>query len=187
MMQLEPNQSADLLGPAVVEDVLLDVPIFGPERANVAAIVKGAVQHTGLKQDAIVDELASKEALPKSFTEASTVAAKLRALRTFAREQLSRRDESSRKGTVHNGIEEASDDLETPNGGAVTNKELHEMLLESSMQTRGFPEKAKAVLDHVMLLRAKEKYLFDCEANRKVVSDDPWLRDVWAWIAGEQL
>jgi len=68
---------------------------------------------------------------------------------------------------------------------STTNQELHELHLSSLVGAKGFPMEAQKVIDHTMLLRAKEKYLFDCEANRKVVSDDPWLRDVWAWIAGE--
>ncbi len=36
-----------------------------------------------------------------------------------------------------------------------------------------------------MLLRAKEKYLFDFALNQTIAADDPWLRDTWAWVAGE--
>ena len=35
-----------------------------------------------------------------------------------------------------------------------------------------------------MLFRAKEGYLFDYAKNSRIVADDPWLRDIWAWVAG---
>lgn len=38
---------------------------------------------------------------------------------------------------------------------------------------------------HVLeLSRATEGYLFDCEKNVDIVSDDPDLQDLWTWIQG---
>lgn len=48
---------------------------------------------------------------------------------------------------------------------------------------QGLPKKAQAILDHAMLLRSKEKYLFDYPANIDITSDDPWLQDLWHWVA----
>lgn len=48
------------------------------------------------------------------------------------------------------------------------------------------PSQGHIVLNHIMLLRAKEKYLFHTKTNQKVVADDPWLQDVWAWVAGAE-
>lgn len=36
----------------------------------------------------------------------------------------------------------------------------------------------------VIRRRCEEGYLFDCNKNISIVSDDPWLQDVWDWVAG---
>jgi hypothetical protein len=47
-------------------------------------------------------------------------------------------------------------------------------------------EKAKnELLENVMLKRAVDGYLFDCQQNRVIVSDDKWLQDAWGWIQGK--
>ncbi len=43
---------------------------------------------------------------------------------------------------------------------------------------------AYAVLNALMLQRCRKHYLFDCEKNREILADDPWLQDVWLWIEG---
>jgi hypothetical protein len=63
--------------------------------------------------------------------------------------------------------------------------EIHEALLGTLVSSSGLPREAQCVVDHVRLLRAKEKYLFDAVTNRNVTSDDPWKRFVWDWIGGE--
>ena len=46
--------------------------------------------------------------------------------------------------------------------------------------------RAQYILDHTMLLRAREGYLFNFQRNQEVVADDIWLQDVWAWVAGAE-
>lgn len=67
--------------------------------------------------------------------------------------------------------------------GSVSNQQAHENLLTTTLNTQGLPRKAQVILDHAMLLRSKEKYLFDYLANINITSDDPWLQDLWHWVA----
>jgi len=183
-MEFEPSQADDILGPLTVENMLSDIPVFGPDRADVDEIVERSQQGSTGREEIVVDLLAKGE-LPASFSDSSTIASKLRALRQLAREQ--QREEAPKGAKGNNSTDVLSRDVAAMGlaaRGPQTNQELHDALLESTLKMKGLPMEAHKVLDHVMLLRAKEKYLFDCEVNRKVVADDPWLRDVWAWIAG---
>ena len=63
-------------------------------------------------------------------------------------------------------------------------RDLHEKLLYDRMDSYGLPGEGHAILDHIMLLRAKEMYLLNAVTNKEVVADDPWLQDVWAWVSG---
>lgn len=40
------------------------------------------------------------------------------------------------------------------------------------------------IIKDVVRRRCEEGYLFDCKKNRLILSDDPWLQDVWDWVAG---
>ncbi|KAL3964451.1 hypothetical protein ACCO45_001455 [Purpureocillium lilacinum] len=60
---------------------------------------------------------------------------------------------------------------------------IHEGLLTTLVAAKGLPRQALCVVDHIMPLRAKEKYLFDAAENRSVIGDDPWKRFIWDWIA----
>ena len=187
-MQFEPTQAADILRPVVVEDALSNIPIFGPNKADLKPIIQQSLQSHGLQDEIILDHQAKETELPKAFSEASTVAGKLRALRSYSKERIiqqTQNNTSTTQPSSTNGEVDKDTIEEASTGRSFTNRRLHEMLLNNTLGVEGFPGEAQTVLDHVMLLRAKEKYLFDCQTNRKVVSDDPWLRDVWAWIAGK--
>ncbi len=184
-MQFEPAQADELLAPLAIEEALSEIAIFGPKKADVDSIIRGALAAGTQRHDeAVVDELAVTAALPPSFADATTVAAKLLALRKYSNEHI--RQPEVRKGSA-GGVSDVTAAMGSVKLSAnpPTNQEGHEKLLRATLDTKGFPVEAQKVLDHVMLLRAKEKYLFDSGVNRVVVSDDFWLRDVWAWIAGK--
>ncbi|KAI8257616.1 putative WD repeat-containing protein [Colletotrichum sp. SAR 10_98] len=65
----------------------------------------------------------------------------------------------------------------------IVDKTLQARFSAADLNTQNLSTESQCLLDHVMLLRAKEKYLFDCNVNRAVVADDPWLRYMWDWIA----
>ncbi|KAB8295787.1 hypothetical protein EYC80_008610 [Monilinia laxa] len=61
-----------------------------------------------------------------------------------------------------------------------SSREMHEALLASRIPT----SKAEAMLiNNLFIHRALNGYLFDCNKNKSVVKEDPWLRDVWYWIS----
>lgn len=186
-MKFEPGQTTETLGPFLQETALSEIPIFGPEKANVGAIADAAMQTYPPEGDLLIDEAASDVPLPGSFTKATTIAEKLKALRAYtwgiSSPDVIGKDDFPRifdQMMLTRFREDWRDGGEKP-----SNHALHEGLLKSTMEVAGFPKAAQAVLDHVMLLRAKEKYLFDCRVNRVVVADDPWLKSVWGWIEGK--
>ena len=104
--------------------------------------------------------------MPAEFLRGSSLAEKLTALRINAHGAKSQMNSS-------------------PGGVPTSQLQRHERLL-TELKTMGrLSSKAQAVLDHTMLLRAREGYLFNYTKNQKIVADDSWLRDIWAWVAGK--
>lgn len=177
-MKFDTSQTIETLGPFFVENALSDIPIFGPEKADVGAIAEEALKTYAPQDDLLVDEAASTLPLPESFVGAKSVAEKLQALRAYIQDVA-----ASKEPDLGTPLRKLSSISLDPSPGS-SNRSLHENLLKSTTELTGFPKAAQVVLDHVMLLRAKEKYLFDCRVNRAVVADDPWLKGVWGWIGG---
>lgn len=184
MMKFEPGQTSEILGPVFIENALSEIPIFGPDKADAGAIARKALETYLPEDELLLDTEASDAPLPVAFTQATNVADKLRALRAYSHE-VARADSLDKDG--HQGLDDEVEQLtgvSLKSSSSSSSRALHERLLGSTMETAGFPRGAQVVLDHVMLLRAREKYLFDSRANRTVVADDPWLKGVWAWIEG---
>ncbi|RYP36828.1 hypothetical protein DL767_003218 [Monosporascus sp. MG133] len=139
--------------------------------------------------DIVVDEDASYIQPDELFTAASTTAEKLRGIRRFLKDNPQEGFSSSQNQQASSSDDELNESLvglSITSVGQLSNRQLHEKLLALTQGARGLPKEAQAVLDHVMLLRAKENYLFDCASNREIVADDPWLQDLWDWIAGAE-
>jgi WD repeat-containing protein mio len=180
-MKFDTSQGAETLGPYFVENALSKIPIFGPEKIDFDAIAEEALKTYSPDDDLLVDEAASTVPLPQSFMSAKTVAEKLQLLRAYVQDVTrSEEPESGPPSRKLSGI------ALNPSPSS-SNRSLHEDLLRSTVEFTGFPKAAQIVLDHVMLLRAKENYLFDCQVNRAVVADDPWLKGVWGWIGGKSI
>lgn len=176
-----------MLGPLLVENALSEVPIFGPDRADIAATAEAALK-PGSASSATADLTNGIDApLPDSFHSSSTVSGKLRALRAFVREQLEHSDKldvmQSQLSNL-NMMKDSEAEIPLASNGVGSCREIHEALLSTLGEVPGLPREAQNVVDHTMLLRARERYLFDAPTNRKVVSDDPWTRFAWDWIAG---
>lgn len=190
-MKFEPSQTAETLGPLLKENALSDIPIFGPGKVDPSAIANMTMEAYNPEDDSLVDEVASDEALPRAFNESTTVAGKLKALRAYIwcishPDVVDKDNFRDTPAAMVDILIRLQDD--GPEGPLKhSSRSLHETLLRSTMETAGFPKPAQVVLDHVMLLRAKEKYLFDCSVNRAVVDDDAWLKGAWGWIEGEAL
>lgn len=185
LMHFEAPQTKETLGPFVLENALSNVPIFGPDGDQFAMIVDTTVEAHMAERELLADESASTVPLPESFAQANTLAEKLKILRKYIWK------------IAHPDLDEDDFDtfdyptmlarLEAGGSAAVatqSSRSLHEAFIRSTMETAGFPKAALVVLDHIMLIRAKENYLLDCHTNRNIVDDDPWLKAVWGWIEG---
>ncbi len=183
VMQFEPNQADEILGPLLLERAWSNIPVFGPDKADRDSILQKSLAASS-HDTVVVDEIASTACLPQSFADATAAAAKLRALRSYSKEHL--QPESQKTPARGTDVAKVMDSMTLSSGDLQTSYQArHENLLGLTLGTKGFPVEAQGILDHTMLLRAKEKYLFNCEHNQKVVSDDIFLRDVWAWVAGK--
>lgn len=159
-IRLESSHAQEVFAPLLTEQALHDVPLFGPNKADVKALVAKAWSDAADGR-LLTDE--SRDIAPSpSFEEASSIADKLNALRLASRQR-------------RNAPEEA----------LVSQLERHENLLSELREMEGLSSKERYVADHVMLLRAQEGYRFDFVKNQQIVADDPWLRDVWVWVAGK--
>ncbi|POR34035.1 WD40 repeat-like-containing domain protein [Tolypocladium paradoxum] len=182
----EAPQTAEMLGTFLAEQTLSEVPIFGSEDDDVEERLQNALRNTPATSTTVehVDKIGAP--LPESFYGATSVAQKLRSLRTYVREDheapqaadgaMPHNDDGNHLGNGPAAISLASNSL-----GSC--RDIHEGLLSTLVAVKGLPREAQSVVDHTMLFRAKEKYLFDAATNRNIVADDPWKRFVWDWIA----
>ncbi|PHH87962.1 hypothetical protein CDD83_8176 [Cordyceps sp. RAO-2017] len=187
VMQFEPAQSAEIMGTFLAEQALSEVPIFGSDRRHVEEQLQSALKYKSAVSTTVeqVDEMATP--LPASFRNAESVAQKLRALRMYIREDqgASQAEDGAAASSHHKTkqLESGPNDISLASNSLGSCREIHEGLLSSLVAVRGLPREAQSVVDYTMLHRAKEKYLFDAAVNRNVVSDDPWKRFVWDWVA----
>ncbi|KAI1128521.1 hypothetical protein F5Y10DRAFT_173668 [Nemania abortiva] len=168
LMRFDTTQYPEMMGSLLVDEALKNIPLFGDQKMPIATVVSHALELPPLKEDPDSD-FEEKDDLLRSLTGAKTTSEKILALRRHAQNASQSRELSS-------------GDKYMTNDGLVSNQQAHENLLTATLNTTGVPRKAQVVLDHVMLLRAKEKYLFDYPANINITSDDPWLKDMWLWV-----
>ncbi|ESU13143.1 hypothetical protein FGSG_06971 [Fusarium graminearum PH-1] len=176
IMQFEPSQAPDILGPLLIEEALSDVPLFGSDSASIRADTGAALKANSMSSVVIEDIGATSRPLPEAFHKASDVAPKIRALRAFVRDEFQ----------APKGIKPRAGDTKIVQSETSSCREMHDALLTSLAEAEGLPREAQSVLDHAMLLRAKEKYLFDAVANRDIVADDPWVKYIWDWVASAE-
>lgn len=176
-MEFDSSHPPDVLEPLFIENILSNVPLFGPEKANSESLIKTALQTPMQDAKLVVDE-ARRGVAPLDLKADSSVAEKLKALKVYSEEHIPRRKGSRDADARKQSKTAAEDEPSSP-------REEHDRFLDERMDSCGLPSEGHAVLDNIMLLRAKEMYLFDAVANQKIVADDPYLQDVWAWVAGE--
>ncbi|KAI0448725.1 hypothetical protein F5B21DRAFT_496654 [Xylaria acuta] len=184
LMRFDASQHPEVMGSLLFDDAVKNVPLFGDEKIPVATIASQVLESPPPEADTILD-FEAKDNIPQSFTEATMTAGKVLALRKQS-QNISRYDESSGGDqyttTLGDGPDQTPPDAARSGNGPVSNRQAHENLLATTLNTIGFPKAAQIVLDHVMLLRSKEQYLFDYPANINIVSDDPWLKNLWLWV-----
>jgi hypothetical protein len=185
-MRFEAAQASEMLGPLLVEQALSDIPIFGEERAGIEETIEKA-----LKVDATAAVVAEQTdaittPLPESSYHPNTIATRLRSLRAFARSESGSLDATkgdAGRMTDSDILRAESKELSLAATGLKSCREIHESVVSTLLTASGLPSEAQCVVDHAMILRAKEKYLFDAAINTEVVADDPWLKYVWDWVA----
>ncbi|KAH8205820.1 hypothetical protein TruAng_000096 [Truncatella angustata] len=190
LMDFEKSQTPVMLGAAIIQQVISDIPLFGDHKADVERLIMRALQprHT-FSQDHTEDTMAISGELPDSFSKGISTAQKLQALRELSRQASKRAIVGTKPGQSQGRLEDLTQSMEelaARRSEPPSNRQLHERLLSQNIDARGLSKEGQAVLDHILLLRAKNRYLFDPTVNRDVLSDDPWLRDVWDWIHGAE-
>ncbi|KAH6627854.1 hypothetical protein F5144DRAFT_631111 [Chaetomium tenue] len=161
LMNFEPPHALDIFGPFLTEQALSDIPLFRPQKANVKSLVEQSL--TNVPPDGRLVTEASKSSPSLLFDDASPIADKLNALRLASKQGKEQQEEA-----------------------LLSQLERHEKLLTDTRDMSGLSSKERFAIDHTMLLRAQEGYRFDFVRNQKIVADDPWLMDVWAWTAGAE-
>ena len=66
----------------------------------------------------------------------------------------------------------------------LSNREVHDLDHYATHRARPGSKDHHEILDHIMLKRAQDGYLFNCNANVSLMEDDLWLQDAWMWIRG---
>ena len=188
-MQFDAQQHADMMGSMLIDNALADAPLFrfGNPKKEMESIVQKILQSSPPNRDLISDTEAWNVDVSELFPDTATTAEKLRGIRRYLKDKVQETHSPPQANSPQPVIDEINDSLmglSITSFGQVSNRQLHEKLLALTQNARGLPKEAQMVIDHVMLLRAKERYLFDCAVNREVVSDDPWLQDLWDWVAG---
>ncbi|KAG5949295.1 hypothetical protein E4U53_005918 [Claviceps sorghi] len=193
IMQFEPAEESEVLGPLLTEKTLAAMPIFGPDKAHILDRLDDMLRDIEPAPITVqhVDET-SRSLLP-TLRNASTISQKLLTIRAYIKNeqahQQAQEDQASQKaqeaspGRSHNWPHEIS--LASNSLGSC--REFHEARLATLATAKGLSREAQSLIDHSMLLRAKEKYLFDATTNRNILSDDPWRRFLWDWIADAEL
>lgn len=126
-----------------------------------------------LPNHANLDSLASLRYPREGITAASTIKT-LRVKLNTAPSIIELRPKASRQQREENGL-----------GGDETkhlSRKAHEALYD--YQAADKKPDIKYALEFLTLSRRRctEGYLFDCGKNEEIVSDDPWLQGLWAWI-----
>ncbi|KAM3510531.1 hypothetical protein MY11210_005831 [Beauveria gryllotalpidicola] len=180
IMQFDPKQGMEVLAATLVDQALHDVPIFGPDKIAVKEGIDAALKKQETSSAVVERAHDIDTPLPVSFYTSKTIAGKLRSVRNLIKDLEAKNPSTAGRSRVPNELSLATNSVESC-------REFHEALLAATVKTSGLPSEAQSAVDHAMLFRAKEKYLFDPTVNRQIVSDDPWKRYVWDWIADAEL
>lgn len=157
------------------------IPVFGPDSLISPKVISALDQEIRKSlespKDLVVDQLAANDT-PKTPILARGDSA-INSLKSgVAKMKLSSKDSNaSLRGEVPV--------LEAPPNKSCSSRELHD---KSHYATHSHHLASNSVhehLDHTLLDRAMAGYLFDCELNKKIVTEDPWLKGIWEWVAGK--
>lgn len=171
----DPNERDKVLGPLYATAAKAELPIFGPNKftsKNAQELLNWTLQQDlQLDDDPVVNLLTIKKRkmgqLPSNISQPGG--------------SLS---EDLDKVQLETQGEDGEVKLKTSKKIS-SNRELHD---KAHYTTRLDPTSAESkaeLLDHAMLQRAIDGYLFNCKVNKAIVKDDMWLQGVWEWIEGQ--
>ncbi|KAG6004753.1 hypothetical protein E4U21_000783 [Claviceps maximensis] len=193
IMQFEPAQTPVVLGPLLFEKTLAAMPIFGSHKLPILDRLNDALRYSESTPITVkhVDE--TSQTLLQTLRSAGTISQKLLSIRTYINNKQV--NQQAKKGQELQKVQEASPkhfinrlrEISLASNSLGSCREFHEARLATLATAEGLSREVQSLIDHSMLLRAKEKYLFDAETNRNVLSDDPWRRFLWDWIADAEL
>lgn len=187
------------LGPIYADELKFNTPVFGPDgyhsphvQKSLTAALNKALERPENPASGVKSETPGSQISRASFTK-STFAEAIDRQLSIANDPVL--ETFAKKGGIGDDIGRGSLDdklsamsllskLKSQDSSATeicSSRDMHEMLLESRIPA----SKADAMLiDNMFIQRALNGYLFDCNKNKSLVKEDPWLRDVWYWISG---
>ncbi|KAH8815808.1 hypothetical protein F5884DRAFT_194861 [Xylogone sp. PMI_703] len=187
------DEAAQAYVPLYATEAKTSIPVFGPGRfrpEKTEALAMEAVdQHTKSKADPVLDLLVPPELrldLDPSFEYQSLISRpcgeQLQSIR------LAQDKYEEVRAANNERLENSKDTVTTPTSKQIhSSRELHDRSHYSTLNMSLLSKPEKELVNHVMLKRALEGYLFNCETNKAILSDDYWLQDVWDWIGSADL
>ncbi|KAG5981296.1 hypothetical protein E4U55_003092 [Claviceps digitariae] len=194
VMPFESSQTPVVLGPLLTEKARDAMPIFGPEKANIVDRLNDSLQDSESTPIAVqhVDE--TSQPLLQTLRSTSTISQKLLSIRTFTKNKQANQQQAkegqesqTRQEAMPKHLNHWPHEISLASNSLGSCREFHEARLAMLANAKGLSREAQSLIDHSMLFRAKEKYLFNAATNRNVLSDDPWRRFLWDWIADAEL
>jgi hypothetical protein len=170
----DPSESDKVLGPLYATAAKTEVPIFGPDKftSKTAQQLLNAtiIQNLRSENNSVVNLLSTKK--PRMGHELSNISQSGGSLsEDLDKLQLEAQEDAKAKLTTSKKIS--------------SNRQLHEEAHYTSRLDSTSAESKDELLDHVMLQRAIDGYLFDCKINKAIVRDDVWSQYIWEWIEGK--
>ncbi|PBP26540.1 WD repeat domain-containing protein [Diplocarpon rosae] len=175
----DPEEHEKVIGPLYTAAAEADAAIFGPKGlktdTNAEKLRERVKAWLELRWDPVADLLAPAGpglgATTSSTSEFESIGDDFTQLHLEPKER--------KRIPTTNGLF----DFVTPNNVS-SSRELYDQAHYTALSRFPTLKTSRDQLDHVILRRAMDGYLFDAELNQDVVADDPWLQNVWKWIAG---
>ena len=167
------SEKVKVRAPLFATAAKLSVPVFGPEKFQTLksqTLLKEAIRESMRSEDPVVNLLALSDLEMRQSQKLSDPAIST--------------SQTEGKRTQLGGSEKSTADFSSPDK-VFTSREVHDKLHYSSMSLISSNKPRNKLLDHVMLRRAFDGYLFDSKVNKMVVNGDQWLKDLWEWIQGK--
>jgi hypothetical protein len=170
----DPKEHESVLGPLFETEAKAAIPVFGQEKfisKNTKLVVDGTVKEAlRSTSESVINLLAPPE---PNLGQASN---------SMIIESLpDQLDQLSMSKNENIDTENGHNYVSVP---TYSSRELHDKSHYTLVGIKGSTKSLGEQLENVLLRRAKKGYLFDCELNKSIVSDNHWLQDVWNWIKG---